>query len=293
MPEVSYVYPNLSQFHRKSTAQRGGLTERWKLAQETGCSYIEVPGTMIKNKTEEELSGLEIGDFLTEKEIELFYKQEAQLPKELKYIIHTEPSLSKTNRYGRKIQPEIKWYNKEWTQQHIEMILKICSHLKKPADVIEIHPGYQKNTYDDIASAISNLLESYSDAFGFYPIILLENRTEQFISRASDIKEYWRHLETNHLDLVKQTGIVLDVQQLHTREKGNFLKKYAEIPDECLKGFHIHTRHRRPMLSDRIPWRFVFGKIRELEGSIIINPEIHQRNWVKHSIEFCKTMLQS
>jgi len=66
MPEVSYVYPNLSQGYLKSKNILGGLSERWALAQETGCEYFELAGTLIKNKTEEILTSLGIGNFLSQ-----------------------------------------------------------------------------------------------------------------------------------------------------------------------------------------------------------------------------------
>jgi hypothetical protein len=41
---IEYVFPNTSDI-----PQRGGLEERWALAKEAGCSFIEVPADMIKN----------------------------------------------------------------------------------------------------------------------------------------------------------------------------------------------------------------------------------------------------
>ena len=44
---ISYVYPNVSGIQ-----QRGGLLQRWQLAEEIGCSYIEIPAkTIINNQT--------------------------------------------------------------------------------------------------------------------------------------------------------------------------------------------------------------------------------------------------
>jgi hypothetical protein len=272
---------------------RGGLSERWLLAEETGCEYIEVPGTLIKNKTEEILTSLEIGDFLTEKEISLLYDQDEEIPERVKYVLHTEPSLSKSNRFGRKIQPPIKWYHRKWTTRYIDMIIMMSHYLNSPASVIEIHPGYRKNSFEDIALFIGLLLESYHDEFDCVPLILLENRTEQFISRGRDIADYWEYLVSNHPGLVEHTGIVLDVQQLFTRTRGRFFDEFTSIPEECLKAFHIHTRHRWPRLGDEIPWRIVFGMIKELDGNILINPEIHQKNRVSQAIRFCNEMLSS
>jgi len=269
---------------------RGGLTERWVQAQKSNCEYIEVPATLIKNKTEERITGLEIGDFLTKNEISQFYLKET-LPNDLKYILHTEPSLSKTNSEGRKIQPPIKWYDQTWTQRYLEMVIQITEHLSKPAEIIEIHPGYNKNTYQNICEMVENLIEVYQAKYGFRPLVLLENRTEQFISRGKDIKELWSYLLSDFPHLEKAFGVVLDIQQLKSKTKDNFHREFDLIPLDSLKGFHIHTRHRWPTFNDRIPWRFVFGRISEIKHDFIINPEIHQQKKVQQTINFCEDLL--
>ena len=89
------------------------------------------------------------------------------------------------------------------------------------------------------------------------------------------------------------SGVVLDVQQLYTRVKGKFIEEFLLIPDDCLKAFHIHTKHRWPKLNDEIPWKFVFGRMKELSGKVLINPEIHQKNRVQQVIKFCKDLLNN
>ena len=291
MPEVSYVYPNLSQVYLKSKTMRGGLSERWTLAKEIGCAFIELPGTLIKNKTEERITSLDIGDFLSPKEISILYTRDDEIPEGLKYILHTEPSLSKPNRYGRRITPPINWHDEKWASKYLDMILEITSYLDHPPSVIEIHPGYQNNCFEDVVSFILMILDAYENENGNVPLILLENRTEQFISRGRDIKEYWKYVNQDHPNLVDNSGIVLDVQQLFTKTRGSFVDEFLMIPDDCLKGFHIHTNHKWPKLNDEIPWRFVFGKIREIDHNILINPEIHQKGRVSQVIKFCNDLL--
>ncbi|MBS7631151.1 hypothetical protein KEJ47_06200 [Candidatus Bathyarchaeota archaeon] len=291
MPDVSYVYPNLSKVYLKSDTPRGGLTERWELGKILGCKYIEVPGTLIKNKTEERLLGKTIGQFLDEKDIQQLYSKGADLPKELRYILHTEPSLGKADQYGQKISSPINWYDREWRINHLEMIKLISIQLGKPADFIEIHPGYQRNKYEDIAVAILEIIDGYKKAFDVEPLIMLENRTEQFISKGRDIRDFWVYLESEHPELISKSGIILDVQQLFTSTKSSFFKELSLIPPQCLRGFHIHAEHRAPMLNDRIDWKIVFGIIKELDGRIVINPEIHQKDKVKYSIDFCERLL--
>lgn len=40
MATPSFVYPNVS-----GITQRGGLSERWFLARELGCEFIEMPAS--------------------------------------------------------------------------------------------------------------------------------------------------------------------------------------------------------------------------------------------------------
>lgn len=270
---------------------RGGLSERWALAQETGCEYFEIAGTLIKNKTEERLTSLNIGDFLSQKEISLLYNQDDEIPKRLKYILHTEPSLSKPNRYGRKITSPINWYDRKWSKKYLEMIFSITDFLHHPPSVIEIHPGYRDNSFEDVASFTEMILDGFRDKYGLVPLVLLENRTEQFISSGKEINGYWEYVTRNHPRIVNDTGIVLDIQQLYTKTRGKFLEEFLVIPDNCLKAFHIHTKHKWPKLSDEIPWKFVFGRIKALSGNILINPEIHQKNRVDQVIKFCNDLL--
>jgi len=288
---VDYVYPNLSPAHLKSVTPRGGLIERWKLAKDTNCAYIEVPCHLVYNKTEEELTNLKIGDFLGEKEILQLYTRYEETPQSLKYVFHTEPSIGKSNRYGRRIYSEIKWYDEVWSNRYLEMILSIIDYLNHPPSIIEIHPGDTQNNYDNLARFEKSIIETFKSYFDYKPVILLENRTEQFISTGKQIKTYWNHIKDEHSDLVKDTGIVLDIQQLHTKTGDRFLQELEQIPKDCLKGFHIHTKHRWPKLNDLIPWRYVFGKIKQLDQNIIINPEIHQKKRVSQAIEFCNSLL--
>jgi hypothetical protein len=291
MVSVEFVYPNLSPVHLKSETPRGGLLERWKLAEGTNCTFIEVPCHLIYNKTEETMTNLQIGEFLGEKEIQLLYTKPDEIPSELKYVFHTDPSIGKQNRYGRRRFSEIRWFDEAWSKKYLKMIFSIVNYLGSPPSIIEIHPGDKQNTNNDLAAIQNLILDSFNSTYGFKPLMLLENRTEQFISTGRQISDYWSDIKDKHPDLVKNAGIVLDVQQLHTKTGDRFLKEFELIPEDCLKGFHIHTKHRWPKLNDLIPWRYVFGKIKQFEHSIIINPEIHQKGRVNQAIEFCTNLL--
>lgn len=286
MVKVSYVYPNVS-----GILQRGGLLERWKLAKKLGCTYIEIPADFIKNKTEIKKTGLKLGSFLNELAIHILYKKDYKIPQELKYILHTEPSLLRNDSYSILYQPPLEWYNEVWVKKFVCMVISISKFFGIPPTIIELHPGDRKNSFEDILKSIMFLLDKYNEVFGVEPLILIENRTRQFISNGRDINRFWKFLSANYRDLKKKVGIVLDIQQLYTVTKENFQREFEMVPLEALKGFHIHYKHRVPDLSDEIPWKLVFDRISNMKSNIIINPEIHHKNKVKDAIEFCEGML--
>ena len=92
-------------------------------------------------------------------------------------------------------------------------------------------------------------------------------------------------------DLKSTLGIILDIQQLFTRTKGNSLDELHAIPAGTVKGLHIHSKHRIPSESDPIPWRDVFPWIKESPDGVIINPEVHHRKQVHETIQFCEAMI--
>jgi len=167
MVHISYVYPNVS-----GIAQRGGLLERWQLAKGLGCEYIEVPADLVKNKTEVKKTGLDLCDFLTDEAIDTIYDKEYNIPQELKHIFHTEPSLRRNDGYGMSYQAPLKWHDPDWVEKFVNMIIAISRFFGIPANIIEIHPGYKKNSFDDLIISIKFLLDRYNEEFGVEPHIL-------------------------------------------------------------------------------------------------------------------------
>lgn len=287
MPRISYVYPNVS-----GIPQRGGLAERWQLATDAGCDYIEIPADFIKNKTEIKKTKLGLGDVLTKDAISILYEKDQALPKDIKYILHTEPSLTRRDGYGLSHQAPLKWYEKGWVEQFTGMVISISRYFGLSASAIEIHPGDKRNRFQDILEAIVSLLSQYYKQLGTEPLILLENRTGQFISSGRDIADFWQYVKQNYPEMRDKIGVVLDVQQLYTVTKNRFLNNLELLPIESIKGLHIHYRHRAPSNSDEIPWKDVFTKVRQIEGDLLINPEIHHKNKVEDAIQFIKDGLR-
>jgi hypothetical protein len=254
------------------------------------CQYIEVPSDLIKGGEEEKRTGLNIGDFLSRKAIQELYRRDNEIPERLKYILHTEPSLVREDRYGVQSQTRLKWYDKEWVEKLVQMVTSISEFFGKAASIIEIHPGDRRNSFEDILTFAKILTERYVAEFRMGPIILLENRTGQFIQRGTDISSFWRYVERK-ADLIGKIGVILDIQQLYTVAKNRFLEEMNSIPLEFLAGFHIHSKHGTPSTSDKIPWKKVFDRISTIKGDILINPEVNHRKAVKETIDFCNAML--
>ena len=168
--------------------------------------------------------------------------------------------------------------------------MNIVDYLGKAPSIIEIHPGDTRNSFEDIVSFCVEIREVFKDNYGEVSV-LLENRTTQFIANGRELRDYWQYIVDNQGDMIDHLGIVLDIQQLVTKTKTRFREEFAIIPDEALKGFHIHHKHRWPSISDPIPWSMVFVRIKELNHHVIINPEIHQKKRVQQSIDFCNKML--
>lgn len=275
---IFYVYPNTSEI-----PQRGGLEYRSRLAKAAGCSFIEVPADLIKKESEVNLTGQEFCTFLTKESIGKLYTPTQDKSGIVPYILHTDPALNK--------QARLRWNDPAWTDKFVRMILDISEFLGSPPAKVEIHPGNRKNSFADIIRSVRAIQAGFRDSYGKTPEILLENRTGQFISRGSAIAGLWDYVMQNDPALAETFGIVLDVQQLSTVTRENFLSSFNEIPLSCLKGFHIHRLHRPPAVGDGIPWAEVFARIASIEHDIIINPEIHHNNQVAGVIGFCDAMM--
>ncbi|MBP2145400.1 hypothetical protein J2129_000854 [Methanofollis sp. W23] len=286
MANISYVYPNVS-----SLQQRGGFDERWELAQEHGCTYIEVPADFIKNKTEVSRTGLDLCAVPDQAAIKTLYENHARCIKDVRYILHTEPSLRRTDGYGISAQALLKWYDPEWRERFVRMVLEVSEFLGKPAARIEIHPGDRRNHNQDLIDSVIFLQDAYESAFGTRPDVLLENRTGQCIQDGNTIKNLADEVAKESDDLQASFGCVLDVQQLYTVTKERCFASFDEIPPGFLKGFHIHRKHGAPSLDDPIPWEKIFAKIRTFDQEMIINPEIHHKNRVGEVIGFCRGLV--
>jgi len=299
MPSVSYVYPNVAELNLRG---RGGLLERWQ-TKELECDYIEVPADFIKNTTEIKMikdkmpeEKLDLCDVLKREYIDIIYKQDLNVPKEVKYVLHTETSHQRKGNHRPKAK--LRWNRETWREEFVGMVISISNFFNNmPAAIIEIHPGDKENKSDDILKSIELLLGKYSKKFRVEPLVLLENMIGQSIQSGKEIQDFWDCLLNGHPHLQSKVGIVLDVSQLYKSVgKKNFMEELDMIPPEALKGFHIHYfEHKPPNINQEIPWEQVFERIRNIRknNSIIINPEVNHKNDVEKTLAFCKKLLSA
>lgn len=272
---VSFVFPNLSGIR-----QRGGLASRLELARDLGCGFVEIPADFVKNKTEVERTGLEMGSPLTPAAIAELYDAE------------TGPApLPRMDAYGVRSQARLCWYDPEWTESVVEMIAGIAEWLGAAPAAVEIHPGDRRNREEDLVGAMIAIRAALEERFGEAPVVLLENRTGQLVQDGASIARFWDCLRSSAPGLAGDCGVVLDVQQLYTVTRGRFLRDLAALPLDALKAFHVHALHRAPTLGDPIPWRDVFSFIGRIDRRVLINPEVHHLGQVGATIAFCRAML--
>ena len=286
MPRADYIYPNVTE-----VAQRGGLRERWHLAGSLGCAYVEIPADFIKNRTEVERTGQEIGSLLNQSSVEHLYEQDTPLPGTFRYLLHTEPAIPRRDRHGRQVTAELRWRDRDWVIAFGDMLLAIEEFLGVPPDIIEIHPGNRRNAHADIVRAMHALIAAHENAFGKEPLVLLEHHVDQGISTGSQMRAFWAVLKEIHPEIAGLAGIVLDPWHLHAAARGDFPGSLRQIPADAVQAFHVHNDLRTPSVTDAVPWREVFPVIAGLPGRPRIKPVISQKSGVPGTIAFCEEML--
>lgn len=289
MGETWFVYPNVSSFNSKNS--RGGLLNRWEKAKQYNFNFVEVPANFVK-KNETNFLGLNEGEFLTKDAINKLYFKNDKLPRDIKYIFHTEPFLTP--------KCHLKWYSEPWVKRFINMNIDIARHLGLPPTMIEIHPGKKPNTSQYIAESAINLLNSFKDEFKVEPVILIENRTDHVISNGIQMKEFWDYLIKNYPLYHKHIGFVVDFSAMYTQVSKDYsnnvnshlIDNIKLIPNESIKGCHIHNSHlKAPTIEDAIPWLSVFNKITGISNDLILNPEVFNPRLALETRKFCIDMI--
>lgn len=251
MGEIWFVFPNVGEVNSKNC--RRGLLNRWEKAKKYSFNFVELPAHFVRNN-EVEFLGLSSGEFLTKEAINKLYSKDNGLSKDIKYVIHTEPALTP--------KCYLKWYSEPWVKRFIAMNIDIARHMGLPPTMIEIHPGKKPNTNQHIAEAAIKLLNSFKDEFKVKPTVLIENRTGHVISNGIQMKEFWDYLIKDYPLYQKYIGFVVDFRTMYTQVSkdysnnvnGHFIDNVELIPNESIKGCHIHNSHTKaPTISDDVP----------------------------------------
>lgn len=299
---IIYTYPNTS-----SIPQRGGLKSRWLKLMEINRKLnssifqtVEIPADFIKNVSEEKKTGLSVGSFLDSDAVKKIYIKD-HFPKKINYILHTEPIFSRKGSEGTNT-PKLKWYSSSWFNEFCKHIFSIIDFFSMTPYAIEIHPGKyenRKNNKKILSKAIKKLHYNFTNRYGDDILIFIENRTDQYIQDGSDIESFWKLFSKKYPELMHNTGIVLDVQQLYTATKKlnkDFKTEFSKIPLNSLIGAHIHERHKAPKCKyiSREIWEFVANEQQWMsqKRAFHILPEVHPHSHVIETYKFCKKKLK-
>ena len=289
-----FTYPNIASF-----TQRGSLKQRQNELKKINAKYktqdfqiVEIPADFVKNKTEEIKTGLKVGSMLDQKSVKKLYSKTV-FKTNIKYILHTEPVF---RRYGSNgsVTPQLRWYDNNWIEKFLKHVFSIIDFLEVNPYAIEIHPSKSqgdKNNIRVFSEAIKRLCDEYNQKYYEKVLILIENRTGQYIQNGEDIRDFWRFFKDKCPDLVANVGIMLDIQQLYTVTKDNFISEFSKIPKDCLYGVHIHTRHGIPSIFDDVPWEHVSDELKSTgskDRPFHILPEVHHSKQVEETYLFCK-----
>lgn len=286
MARVHFVYPNVTELK-----QRGGLIERWERARNARCDIVEVPADLIKNKTEVERTGQDVGAFLTQSSIELLYQRDRPVPADLKYSLHTDPSIPRNDRHGRRIVPPLRWHDPAWVSAYADMLLGLSDYLGTSPHAVEIYSGDRKNTVADIVRAIAVLSGAYLDALGSSPIFLLVNRAEQAVFSETQLRSFWLHLTDHCPDIETFAGVALDIRQFRIAKGDESTAAFARIFPESLKGFHMPAGPREPG-NESTFWDSVSATMLSLRHEFFVKPDVIQQSRVEDGVRFAAGMLR-
>ena len=293
---IKFTFPNLS-----SIPQRGNVSNRLKKAREiekknklkTVFDMVEVPADFTKNQTEMKRSGLSIGEMLlSQHAIESIYERE-EFPSN-KYILHTEPSLSRpyvVDKKKKSLTPKLLWYDLDWVKNFEKQLFLLIEFFNAPPKAIELHPGISnrgKNSIKTFTKAIQIIVDDVKSKLNQAPLIMIENRTGQIIQDGESIANFWNYFKRELPNYTSDVGIILDIQQFYTVTKSDFLTQLNKIPIEAICGAHIHTKHCAPNIQDVIPWRAVFNFLKKINESrnLFILPEVHSLSHLIKTMNF-------
>ncbi len=290
MAQVSYVCPFLRQ---KTDAFRGGLAGRWKESTRHGCTYGEINAGFISTVAEEEATGLPMHAMLASAAICTLYDEGKRLPGGVRYLLNTEYSFPHTDRFGiRHPAAILRWDDRVWLTEFVEMLILISDQLGKPADVIVIHPGKAHGmAFSAIARAMRYIQAAYADACGTAPSVLIQNSYPSLIQSGDDIREFWLTMQAQVPECCDTCGVLLDSMALKSaaHHANTPLSAFlSALPADALKGFSLRPDAGQEKGDDAIPWDSIFRAIRMLPHDALIIPDIHHPDETEEILGRCR-----
>jgi hypothetical protein len=296
-PVIKYTVPNLAIMKQRGSlgSRSGSLLSLNETLNSRDFELVEVPGDFIKNASEEIRTGLQVGSMILDgATAHALYSDESGDPTTpvASYVLHTEPALSR--RGTIRITPALRWYDPGWVDLFLRHVLTIVDCLGRPPYAVELHPGYSQrgqNTLAAIAEGTKRVHCELSDQFGSSVQVFIENRTGQTMRTGLQMRQLWEDLAERCPSLAQVCGFVVDLQQLYTTTRAQFLAELAEVPAESISGYHIHRLHHEPSLDDPIPWGEAARLLAMVQRPLHILPEVHHREQLLATHRFCKEVL--
>jgi hypothetical protein len=128
--------------------------------------------------------------------------------------------------------------------------------------------------------------------FGAAPAVLVANRAEQSLPDGAALAEFWAHLLRHAPHLACHAGIALDAPEFYAATKTRMATELALVPSGSVRYVRLHTRGRKPDLSDPLPWRAVFAMVRQAHDTVLIAPAVEDPAALESAILFCMVSLQ-
>ncbi len=291
MAQVSYVCPSLRQ---TTDAFRGGLARRWKESVRHGCTYGEINAGFITTIAEEKATGLPMHAMLTPAAICTLYEEGKDLPNATRYLFNTEYSFPHTDQFGiRHPAAVLRWDDRVWLTEFVQMLILISDHLGKPADMIVIHPGKAHGmTFSAIARAMRYIQTTYRDFCGIAPSVLIQNGYPSLIQSGDDIRDFWLTMQAQVPECCNTCGVLLDTMTLKSaahHARTSLSAFLSPLPADALKGFFIRPDAGEEYEDDAIPWDSIFRAIRMLPHDVVIIPDIRYPDETGEMLARCRT----
>jgi len=272
---LNWTYPNLGKYYRNSPPIRGTLNERLKDAKKLGLTRIEVPFDLVREENDEYLVlNKRIGDIITKDDFILLYGKEIFKGE---YILHTDPELKRSH--------ILYWNLPEWRNKYLESIIEFSDFIGKQPSAIEFHPSRPKRSKNHMISLILEAFDKFREA-GFSPYILIENRTGMYISKVSDMINFYKNISINlSSNELSKFGFCIDISQLYTQMKKDPTDDLKKLPKACILGWHIHYKHKPPSDQDPINWKQVVKLIFETKNAFCL-PEVFKFDDIIKTIKY-------